>query len=339
MVMNREKLLRAYPSVPENVQKRMEETLLKLKNETAAQRHIRPDRKLSFALALLMAVMIAAGCMAAGLCFGVFDFMAERFGQSGVLPQAQEMVAADLAVVTLEHSVVAVEEAVYDGGNLRVVYSIRSADDTLTIEEAAKEDQVSLYGCDWFYINGEEIVMTNGSSFGSALAPEGDKRLCYLDICMASSGIVPEGDFTVGLPLMDKEVLTFAVPGYPAAADTAATANDAVRATLLSASLSPIRAYARLRVEKQPDASPESYEAALGDWRDACLADGEGNILSSPVDILTDAREEGQWIVLTYTFLPVDSEKVFFAPTIITPENEWIADMAHALPMQQGGEK
>lgn len=333
-MMNREKLLKAYPSVPENVQQRMDETLLKLRTGSATQRQIRPNRKRLFVLAMVMAVMIAAGGMAAGIRFGVFDFMADLFGQSGVLPQAQEMLATDLASVTLAHSALAVEEAVYDGGNLRLVYSVRSTDETLSIEEAAKADQVSLYGCDWFCINGEEIVMTNGSSFGSVLSPEGEKLLCYLDICMASSGIVPEGNFNVGLPLIDNEVITFAVPGYQAAMDPAATETDSIRATLLSTSLSPIRAYARLRIEKQADASSESYEAALGDWRDAYLVDAEGSRLSAPTEILTDAGEEGQWIDLTYTFLPVENEKVFFAPTIITAENEWIVDMAHALPMQ-----
>lgn len=334
MVMNREKLLKAYPSVPENVQQRMDETLLKLRIESANQRQISPKRKLSFVLAMVMTVVIAVGGMAAGIHFGVFDFMADLFSQSGVLPQAQEMVVADLASVTLDHSVLAVEEAVYDGGNLRLVYSVRSTDETLTIEDAAKVDRVSLHGCDWFYINGKEIVMTNGSSFGSVLDPEGDKLLCYLDIYMASSGIVPEGDFTVGLPLIGKEAVTFTVPGYQVAMNPAVTETASVKVTLLSTSLSPVRAYARLRIEKQPDASTESYEAALGDWRDAYLVDAEGIKLSAPTEILTDASEEGQWIDLTYTFLPIENEKAFFAPTIITAENEWIVDMAHALPMQ-----
>lgn len=334
MVMNREKLLKAYPSVPENVQQRMDETLLKLRIESANQRQISPKRKLSFVLVMVMAVVVTVGGMAAGIHFGVFDFMADLFGQSGVLPQAQEMLVADLTSVTLDHSVLAVEEAVYDGGNLRLVYSVRSTDETLSIEEAAKADQVSLYGCGWFYIDGEEIVMTNGSAFGSVLAPEGDKLLCYLDICMASSGIVPEGDFTVGLPLIGKEAVTFTVPGYQVAMNPAVTETASVKVTLLSSSLSPVRSYARLRIKKQPDVSIESYEAALGDWRDAYLVDAEGSKLSAPTEILIDASEEGKWIELTYTFLPVENEKVFFAPTIITAENEWIVDMAHALPMQ-----
>lgn len=176
--------------------------------------------------------------------------------------------------------------------------------------------------------------MTNGSSFGSVLAPDGDRLLCYLDIYMASSGIVPTGDLTVGLPLIGSEVVTFTVPGYQVIVDPVCVKTDAVRVTMLSVSLSPVRAYVRLRIEKLPDASGESYKAALGDWRDVYLVDAEGQKLGAPVEILTDAVEEGKWIDLTYTFPPVEEEKVFLASTIITAENEWLVDMAHAIPLQ-----
>lgn len=333
MVMNREKLLKAYPSVPESVRRRMEETLLKLRSESTVQQST-PPRKLSFVLVVALLAMIAVGGMAAGIRFGVFDFMAELLHQSGVLPQAQEMVASNLARVEGEHSILAVEEAVYDGGNLRLVYSVCSTDENLSIEEAAAKDHVSLYGCDWFDFNGEEIPMTNGSFFDSMLAPDGKKLLCYLDIYMASSDMFSQGDFTVALPLIGEEVITLTIPGYEVTTNRTTTETETVKATLLSSSLSPVRAYARLRIEKQPAASAESYEAALGDWRDAYLVDGEGNKLSSPVEMMVDDCEDGKWINLTYVFLPVESGDVFFAPTIITPENEWIVDMTHALPMQ-----
>ncbi len=335
MVMNREKLMKAYPSMPENVQRRVDDTLLRLRTESAAERtaHGAPRRRLSFALVLALALMIAAVGTAAGIHLGVFDFMANLFGQAGVLPGAEQLVASDLASVSLPNSTLAVEEAVYDGGNLRIVYSVRSANPELSIEEAAEADDVSLYGCDSFFIGGEERYMTNGSAYASRLSPEGDRWLCYLDIYLASSGIVPEGDFTVGLPLTGGKPVTFTVPGYQVAANPAQTETDTVRVTMLSASLSPVRAYARLRIEKLPGVSAQQFEAALGDWQDAYLVDAEGNMLSEPVEILTGASEEGQWIDLTYIFPPVENEEVSFAPTIITPEDEWGVDMAHALPM------
>ena len=336
MVMNREKLMKAYPSMPENVQQRVDDTLLRLRTESAAGRtaHSTPRRRLSFALVLTLALTIAAVGTAAGIRLGVFDFMTNLFGQAGVLPEAEQLVHSDLAHVSLPNSALAVEEAVYDGGNLRIVYSVRSTNPALSIEEAAEADGISLYGCDWFFIGGEERHMTNGSAHASRLSPEGDRWLCYLDIYLASSGIVPEGDFTVGLPLTGKEPVTFTVPGYQVAADPIETETDTVRVTMLSASLSPVRAYARLRIEKLPGVSSQGFEAALGDWKDAYLVDAEGNMLSAPAEILTDASEEGQWIDLTYIFPPIKGEEVFFAPTIITPENEWMVDMTHALPMQ-----
>lgn len=336
MVMNQEKLMKAYPSMPEDVRQRVDDTLLRLRTESAAGRmaHSAPRRKLSFALVLVLALMIAAAGTAAGIHLGVFDFMTNLFGQSGVLPEAEQLVASDLANVSLPNSALAVEEAVYDGGNLRIVYSVRSTNPALSIEEAAEADGISLYGCDSFFIGGEERYMTNGSAYASRLSPEGDRWLCYLDIYLASSGIVPEGDFTVGLPLTGKDPVTFTVPGYQVAADPVQTETDTVRVTMLSASLSPVRSYARLRIEKLPGVSVQRFEAALGDWKDAYLVDAEGNTLSAPVEILTGSSEEGQWIDLTYIFQPIKNEAVFFAPTLITPENEWIVDMTHALPMQ-----
>lgn len=333
MVMNRETLLKAYPDLPQAVQNRMEQTLLRLKCESANQRQPMPKHRLTLILALVLA-LAAVGGLAAGLRFGVFDLMQSLFGQADVLPQAQSLLADDLATVELPHSALAVEQAVYDGGNLRLVYSIRSTAEGLSIQEAAEQDHVSLNGCDWFTLNGQTISMTNGSAFGSLLAPEGDRLLCYLDLYLASSGILPQGDLSVGLPLIDGQMVSFTVPGYQASAISAAAETDAVRATLLSASLSPVRAYARLRIERQADASAEAYAAALDDWRDAYLVDADGTILSAPGEILTDAMGEGQWVELTYIFLPTETEQAFFAPTLITPQNQWMVDMAHALPMQ-----
>lgn len=331
MVMNRETLLKAYPDLPQAVQERMERTLLRLRSEPAVRPQ--PKRRLALILALVLA-LAAVGGMAAGLRFGVFDLMQSLFGQADVPPQAQNLLADDLAAVELPHSALTVEQAVYDGGNLRLVYSVRSTTEGLSIEEAAGQDAVSLNGCDWFMLNGQTISMTNGSAFGSMLAPDGDRLLCYLDLYLASSGILPQGNLSVGLPLIDGQMVSFTVPGYQASATSAVAETDAVRATLLSASLSPVRAYARLRIEKQPEASAEAYAAALDDWRDACLVDADGTILSAPAEILTDALSDGQWLELTYIFLPTEAEQAFFAPTLITPQNQWMVDMAHALPMQ-----
>lgn len=296
-------------------------------------------RKLSMALACaLLALMMATSALAVGLRFGVFDFMTILFGQADVLPQAEQLVVSDLATATLEHTTLRVEEAVYDGGNLRVVYSVTPNDEGLTMEEAAAADGVKLEGCDWFLIDGQEQVMTNGSSFASTLSPEGDRMLCYLDIALASSNIMRKRDFRVSLPLIGggktEKCIEFMVPGYDVAEGTERTQTDAVCVTLLGASVSPVRCYVHLRMEKLEGVSAERYGAALRDWEDAYLVDGQGEKLCAPVEIQTDASEAGNWIEQTFVFPPTDAGELYFAPTVITPQDEWIVDMNHALRIQ-----
>lgn len=80
--------------------------------------------------------------------------------------------------------------------------------------------------------------------------------------------------------------------------------------------------------------SAESYEAALYDWQDAYLVDKQGVKFCSPIEILTDAGMDGEWIEQTYVFPPVEADEVYFAPTTITPQDEWIVDMNHALQIK-----
>ena len=296
-------------------------------------------KKFSVAMVCAMVVLMTTTvALAAGVHLGVFDFMTNLFGQDTVLPQAQELVTSDLAVMELENTTLKVEEAVYDGGNLRVVYSVASNNESQTIEEAALADRVSLNGCDWFLINDEEIVMTNGSYFGNLLSPEEDRMLCYMDIYLASSNIVLQEEFKVSLPLIgsgkDAEYATFTVPGYDVAENLVKTKTDSVNVTLLSSSISPVRTYARLRIERLPDVSAESYEAALYDWQDAYLVDKQGTKLSAPVEILVDGSVDGEWIEQTYVFPPVEADEIYFASTVITTQDEWIVDMNHALQIK-----
>ena len=162
--------------------------------------------------------------------------------------------------------------------------------------------------------------------------------LCYLDIYLASSNIVLQEAFKVSLPLIgsgkDAECIEFTVPGYDIAENPAKTQTDSVNVTLLGSSISPVRSYVRLRIERLPDASDESYEAALYDWEDAYLTGKQGERICAPVEILTDAGMDGEWIEQTYVFLPIEADEVYFAPTTITPQDEWIVDMNHALQIK-----
>ena len=107
-----------------------------------------------------------------------------------------------------------------------------------------------------------------------------------------------------------------------------------IRERYSSSSISPVRSYVRLRIEKLPDVSDERYEAALYDWQDAYLVDKQGTKLCAPVEILVDGSVDGEWIEQTYIFLPVEADEVYFASTMITLQDEWIVDMNHALQIK-----
>lgn len=330
MELNRETLLRAYPALPQQVDARMERTLAQLQWTAAHTPQRRPVRRLCFALVLTLCLLIAALGMAAGAHFGVFDFMAGWFGQSGVLPQAAELVETPEALLDLPHATLALEEAVYDGGVLRVVYSV-TPKAGFTTAEAIAADGIASDGCDRLTVNGVEIVMPGGSYATHTEAD--DRALCYLHIELA--GIAPEGSFTVGLPLAGeaatKQALVFPIQAtyVPRAPVTVQT--NSVTATLSGATLSPVRAYVQLHVARTPSATDDAYQAALGDWEDALLVDGNGRVLSTLEALEPIAVQNGEWIDWHYTFLPTDAPEVYFAPTLITPQNEWLPDMAHAI--------
>ncbi len=348
MELNRERLLAAYPAMPDVVRARMEDTLARLRSEQAALPRRAPARRLTFALALAIALLLCAIGVAAGLRMGVFDFMTELFGMQGVLPGAQELVQTPQAQLVLEHTTIALEEAVYDGGTLRVVYSVRAGDAPVTtaalddpdspFRQAVVADRASMDGCDWFYLNGQEHTMTGGSSVAHVVDEEAGQVLCYLDIQLASAGIVPEGDFEVRLPLAgalkERKTLDFPVRVADASAPLSTMEAGPVRVTVLSHSASPVRVYVHLRLERMPGAAAETYNAALGDWEDALLVDGAGNTLCVPEDIMTTALVEDERVEWSYTFPPTDAQEAYFVPTIIDENDQWVPDRTHAIRVQ-----
>ncbi len=349
MTLNRETMLRAYPGMPSQVNGRMDATLAVIRRDAAAQNA--PKRyavRLRFATVVIALVLLLAAIgVAAGIHFGVFDFMARMFGQSDVLPQASELVQSDLATLETEHTSIALTQAVYDGGNLRVVYSVRvkGADAPITDAELADEasafrqalaaDGVSPWGCDWFCLDGEEHSMTGGSTGDTIPGAENGEALCYLDIYLASSGIVPQGDFAVSLPIIRRgrgEITTLDFTVRAAAAPTlppTLSANGAA-VTVLSASLSPVRAYISLRIERNADTSARDFELLLADWRDAVLADARGEALCALSEWMVNSADENA-AEYTFIFLPTDAAEAYLAPTILDDNDEWLVDMSQAI--------
>lgn len=352
LTLNREMLLRAYPAAPQTVNQRIDDTLALIHQQATARPPKRYAVRLSFAMVLtvILIVMAAVG-IAAGIRFGVFDFMAQIFDQGGVLPQAGELVQENLADMETEHTAITLAQAVYDGGNLRIVYSVRQKgaaapitsdelnDETSCFRKALAADDVSPWGCDWFYLDGTDVTMTGGSTVTTIPGTENGEALCYMDIYLASSGIVPQGDFTMSLPIIrhgakDLETLDFTVKAdAPAVALPAQQANG-LSVSVLSASLSPARAYVTLRIEPNASLSALEAELLLADWQDAQLVDGAGNELSPIAEFMQTNVTEGNTVDYSFTFYPTDAAEAYIAPTIITENDEWLVDMTQAIQVK-----
>ena len=352
MRISRDLLLRAYPPTPPQVNTRIDETLAALHRQAAQLPPRRYAARLRFATVLVaLLVLLAAIGVAAGIHFGVFDFMESIFGQRDVLPQASELVQTNLATLETAHTTVTLSQAVYDGGNLRVVYSIRVKDVALPItsEElndtgsdfraALAADGISPWGCDWFSIDGQEYTMTNGSTGATIPGAENGEALCYLDIYLASSGITPKGDFQVSLPIIrrgrgDVTTLDFTVKAKTAASTAPPVYAKGAAITVLSASLSPVRAYINLHIEKSEGVSSQEFDLLLADWRDAVLVDAQGNQLAPLSEFLISAQEEGKSADYSFTFLPTDAGEAYIAPTIIGGNDQWVVDMSQAIKVK-----
>lgn len=356
MELTRETLLNAYPSTPQDVKDDIALTLRTIQAQ-ARPAPKRYARRLSFAgmLAMILIMAMLAAAIAAGAHFGVFDFMGRIFGGSGVLPQAGELVQTNLGMLDLPHTIITAEEAIYDGGSLQVVYSIEAknlsrkpTEEDLynplaghenpdsELSQALAADVICWYsGFDWFFINGEEIVMTNGSFGDAAFDEESGKIYCYMNMQLASSGIVPLGDFQVALPvageLRDKKLLTFTMKENVTEGPrlTLQTAQEII--TVQSTFATPVRIYVNLRVEAKDGVGAEQAAYLFQDWQDAMLVDAAGNAVSQLAEVFPGDVVDGKGTDYHYTFLPVDLAEVYLAPTILDDEGNWVPDMSRAL--------
>jgi len=348
MIFNTERMRCAYPQTPEIVREHVEQTLADIHREALRQPPRRYARRLSFAVTLLLVALLAAAAIAAGAHFGVFDFMAKMFGTSGVLPGAEELVQQNLGRMELAHTTLNVDEAVYDGGALHVVYSVtqNDADAPLTDQEA--EDPQSTFNlaiaadqvhteCDWFYLNGTEYCMTNCSTCDTMIGENDGELLCYLDIQLASADIVPDGDFTVQLPVAGGhgvyQTLDFTVKAAEENQQPVVLYCDNAAVTLKSAFLSPVRTYVTIHLEMNADVTLHEADETFCDWAEAELVDAQGNELAGLTELIPQNLVDGKSVDYSYTFLPVDAEEAYLAPTWINEQGEWAVDMTRAIPL------
>ncbi len=348
MEMTREKLLRAYPEMPKSTALRLEHTLEKLQSGAYEKSAQGAPKRIGFVMALAIVLLAAAIGTAACARLGVFDFMSRSGGRTGVLPGAQELVQTDLAALETEHARLAVTEAVYDGATLRLVYSItaKGIDAPLTEDDLSDGDSAfyqalradGMYPmCDWFRMNGEEYTMTAGTAGEQIPGGENGEMLGYLDIQLASEGIVPEGDFTAELPFVcengEWKYVEFTVKSAAQAQPLASLHAGKAEAEILAASVSPVRATTTLRVTMDSDATREETLFVFSDWKDAALVDAEGSALSDRENMQIN-RETDDTLELSFTFLPTGAEEVYLAPMTVDADDNWFVDMTRALKLK-----
>ena len=357
MEINRARLLKAYPPVPKEVKDEISLTLRAIESHTLpASKHYAKRLPLAGVLAAVLIFVMLTVALATGARYGIFDFLDRILGESSVLPRASELVQTSLGTLDLPNTLITAEEAVYDGGNLQVVYSIEAKnlsrkpteadlDNPLLgihnpnseLSKALAADKVYYYGgFDSFFVNGEAHSMTNGSFGDSVFDEESGKIYCYMNIQLASSAIIPQGDFSVGLPVAgetwrDKKLLEFTIKETALQGQKTMLETTYETVTVQSLFTSPMRIYVNLRVETKAGTPPEAAEKALLAWQYAVLADANGIELSVPLEMTLDNFENGSACDYHYIFPPADSGDVYLAPLILGNTENWVPDMGKAL--------
>ena len=349
MNWNSERMRGAFPQTPEPVKRRMAMTLAQIHREAATLPPKRCARRLSLPAVALLIVALVTAAVATGAHFGVFDFMTKLLGTSGVLPEARELVQQNLGSLELAHTTLNVDEAVYDGGALHVVYSITLRGATAPLTEQDAEDPQSVFNraiaadraltmCDSFWLNGTEHSMTNGSFGDTMPGADNGELLCYLSIQLASAGIVPDGDFTVRLPLAGGggayQTLDFTVKADANHRQPVVLYGEQATVTLQSAFLSPVRTYVGIRVEINADVPKPQADGIITDWAEAEMVDAQGNELAGLIERVLQNMTSGMRAEYSYVFPPVEAAEAYLAPTYINERGEWTVDMSRALPLQ-----
>lgn len=347
---SRKRMLKAYPAMPQELKNQLLYTLKTIQAKARPAPVLRAKR-LSFVTVMAAVLLIAVIAAAVGNRLGVFQFMERMSGQSGVLEGAGKLVQTDLGSLDMSNTILTAEEAVYDGGSLRVVYSVQAknlaaaptqadmANPESAFRKALARDGIGLDGsCDWFVLDGMEYSMTDGSTGDAVFDEESGKLFSYLEIQLASAGIIPKGDLVVKLPLAGeitaRKTLDFSVKASAAPQPKASLQTDHAAVTLLSTFLSPVRTYANIRIEMKDGSTLAQADEVFETWRDVVLTDAQGKEISALQDLLTANYEDGKRVDYSCTFLPVDNEEVYLTPIIIDENNNWVGDMSQALRLK-----
>lgn len=199
----------------------------KRRRRTKTSAHRRPGKLMAVILLAALLLALSIGGVAYTYHRGVLNFT-EDFGFAPMVAQdgAEEFVqSGTLAHAEFEHVIVDVLEAVYDGAELRVVYSLTDKSGKLTLAEhaadayempGAKEGEVHM--CDYILINGQDAYFNNTWEMPGE-AP--GQMLYYLQTNLPAWGVDVSGaeTLTIGLPMLPRAegsrssgVIEFTIP-------------------------------------------------------------------------------------------------------------------------------
>lgn len=311
-------------------------------------------------LAAVLALISVLG-VAEGIRRTIFAMMAQSqpSEQAAVQPQAEALVRRDLGQLATASLDVRVTEALYDGGTLRLLYTITQrdaptplaaadlADPQSPFLQALRQDQVSLTGPDWFELNGEQISMPGGSRPVFAPGDQPGEAVVYLDIKLSAAGLEPEGTFDVGLPLVSgpaaqNRMISFTLkagqlPGVVNLTPAAAAVRKGVTVTVTDLRLSPIKVYLTYQVDLHDDVPEAAWLETLACWSNAQFVNSAGEVLL-PIGVLemsglptgeTDVRRHLQQ-TLEFVSLAAYPDVLYLAPD--TPSSSsYLADMTQAI--------
>jgi len=312
----------------------------RMKRETLQRKAVR--RRSGMVIVMLLVLALAAAGLAAALSPKVFSFLwGQDTPNAYVQKDASGLVKANLGNIEKEHVALTILEAVFDGQELRVVYSVRdkgaqrlyTQEDEALLEEVAEKDSLGII-CDWVVIDDADVYL---SDCGTKPGTENGELLFYLQALTAEQGVTPKGDFAVGLPLFRDTTgerptsvvppeLQFTLNASRVAklvrnAKPAEATIDGVKYSMIEAAFTPVAGSIRLDVTGNGAANAKSLVYAFG--QDARLYTLDGVQIGEP-PLSSFVEPNGQNDPPTAILMR------------IVPPDVWPEEMLLALPDKDG---
>lgn len=298
------------------------EPALRMRGTHKSAHRTRPRRMTVIVLLALLLLALTVGGVAYSVRRGVLNFT-EDFGFARMVSQegAEEFVNTALAHVELDHVVVDVLEAVYDGAELRIVYSLTDKSGELHLSEHMANGYImpgseegDVHMCDFVCVNGQDAY------FYDTWEMPGDvpgQMLYYLQTNLPSWGVDVSGadTLTIGLPMLPAQegqrgpgTVDFTIPAaVPEGLVRSATILESEvgghRVSVKKAVFSPLNGYIEIRIE---GLTREFYHTRMTGWCEIYAMDGS-LLTSSHPDGPVGSSDDGG-MTLAFTITPTEGD-------------------------------